>query len=503
MEIRIDRDSAVPVYLQIRTGIRDQILAGQLPEGFRLPPERKLADALGVNRSTILAAYRELKAEGLLDAHVGRGTSVTAQKEEGEAPSAATPLLWRQLFRAGAAREHDPLLRNVLELTERRDVVSLSAGLPAPELFPIDTLAAIVEGVLAAHGPDALLHSPTEGLTSFREALAGLTASRGIRTGTAEVLVTSGSQQGLDLVARTFLDPGDAVVVEEPSYFGALEAFRGAQVRLLGVPCDAEGMRTDLLASLLSRHRPKLIYTLPTFQNPSGAVMSLPRRQQLLGLSVRHQVPILEDDSYSDLRYDGDPLPPLAALDPGEHVLYLSSLSKVLLPGLRLGWLRAPKAVVRQLALAKQAIDLHSSTLGQRLIESFLLEGHFARHVGRLRAEYARRRDALLEALETYAPEGLSWDRPAGGFYVWARTREPIAPARLLAEASRERVAYLPGAACYVSDPAECHLRLNFTFHTPDRLREGVERLARALSAAASEPHPKPPRAGVGTPPIV
>lgn len=503
MEIRIDRASAVPVYQQIRAGIREQILSGRLPDGYRLPPERKLADALGVNRSTVLAAYRELKAEGMLDAHVGRGTTVTGRPEAPEPPASATQLPWRQLFRAGAAREHDPLLRNVLELTERRDVISLSAGLPAPELFPLQTLAAIAEDALSRDGSGALLHSPTEGLTSFREALAQLTTSRGIATGAPEVLVLSGSQQGLDLVARTFLDPGDPVVVEEPSYFGALEAFRSSQARLLGVPCDEEGMRTDLLASLLSRHRPKLIYTLPTFQNPSGAVMSLARRQQLLDLSIRHQVPILEDDSYSDLRYDGEPLPALAALDPGEHVLYLSSLSKVLFPGLRLGWLRAPRPVVRQLALVKQAIDLHSGTLAQRLIERFLREGHFARHVATLRSEYAQRRDALLSSLGAVAPEGFSWERPAGGFYVWVRVPEAISPARLLSEAARERVTYLPGAACYVSEPPEGRLRLNFTFHTPDRLREGVERLARALASAASEPTQKPPRPGVGTPPIV
>lgn len=501
MEIPVDRNSAIPVYLQIRTGIRQLILAGRLADGHRLPPERKLAHTLGVNRSTVLAAYRELKVEGLVDAHVGRGTVVTARGGAEEAASAEAPLPWRQLFRPGTTRDRDPLLRNVLELTERRDVVSLSAGLPAPELFPIPRLAVVMQEVLSEHGADALLHSPTEGLTVFREALAEHTASRGIRATTAEVLVTSGSQQGLDLVARVLLDPGDAVVVEEPSYFGALEAFRAAQVRLLGVPVDRDGMRTDVLEKLLARHRPKLIYTLPTFQNPSGAVLSLPRRLHLLELSARHQVPVLEDDSYSDLRYGSEPVPPLAALDPGEHVLYLSSLSKVLFPGLRLGWLKAPRAVVRQLALAKQAVDLHSSTLGQRLVDRFLRDGDYARHVAASRAEYARRRDAMLEALAELAPDGLSWARPEGGFYVWCRYPDAVSPARLLAEAARERVSYLPGAACYVEEPGENHLRLNFTFLSPERIREGVSRLVSALASARAD---SPSRnRGVGTPPIV
>ncbi len=513
MELRLDKASAVPVYLQIRDAIREQILSGRLAGGEKLLPERKLASALRINRSTVLAAYRELKDEGLVEARVGSGTVVKAPppRPGGPGPFPAAPLPWRSLFGSSAAREHDPLLRDLLELTERRDVLSLAAGLPAPELLPIDTFSRIAVEVLAEHGAEALLHSPTEGLTPFRESLAALTASRGIPCTAAEVLVTSGSQQGLDLAARVFLDPGDAVVVEEPTYFGALEAFRTAQVRLLGVPVDGDGMRTDLLEALLERHRPKLIYTLPTFQNPSGAVMSLARRRHLLELAARHGVPVLEDDSYSDLRYDGEPLPALAALDAadaggtgdsGARVLYLSSLSKVLVPGFRLGWLRAPEPVVRQLALAKQAIDLHSGTLGQLLVDRFLRDGLFAPHAALLRREYARRRAAILGALSELAPGRLSFVRPAGGYYVWARAGVGVLEGRLLAEAAREGVAFLPGAACHVHPPAETFLRLNFTHQTPERIREGVGRLARALAAAEAEGPPKR-RDGAGTPPIV
>ena len=502
MDIRIDRESGVPVYMQIRSGIRDLILSGRLPDGFRLPPERQLAAALGVNRTTILSAYRELKADGLVDAHVGRGTEVVSKQAVRSSVEPAGPLPWRQLARDGGVREPDPLVRDVLALTERHDVISLQAGLPAAELLPLDDLRRVQEEILVRKGPEALLHSPTEGVTAFREAICRHMVPRGIRSSPEEVLVTSGSQQGLDLVARTLLSPGDVVVVEEPSYFGALEAFRSARVRLLGVPADGDGMRTDLLEALLARQRPRLVYTLPTFQNPSGSVLSLERRRHLLELAWRHQVPVLEDDTYSDLRYEGSALPSLKALDPFGHVIHLSSFSKVLFPGLRLGWIAAPRPLVRQLALVKQTVDLHSGTLGQWIVEGFLSSGLFAAHLERTRAAYRRRRDVLLEALAAEAVAGLAWNRPEGGFYVWCRLPGDVHPGALLAHAASERVAYLPGAASYVEDPPGSSIRLNFTFAPEDDLREGARRLGRALRAAQAEPVPSR-RAVVATPPIV
>ena len=502
MDIRIDRESAVPVYMQIRGGIRELILSGRLPDGFRLPPERQLATALGVNRTTVLSAYRELKADGLLEAHVGRGTEVVSQKTGKSAVEPAGPLPWRQLARDGSVREPDPLVRDVLALTERHDVISLAAGLPAAELLPLDDLRRVQEEILVRKGPEALLHSPTEGVTAFREAICRHMVPRGIRSSPEEVLVTSGSQQGLDLVARTLLSPGDVVVVEEPSYFGALEVFRSARVRLLGVPTDADGMRTDVLEALLARQRPRLIYTLPTFQNPSGCVLSLPRRRHLLELAWRHQVPILEDDPYSDLRYEGEALPSLKALDPYGHVIHLSSFSKVLFPGLRLGWIAAPRPLVRQLALVKQTVDLHSGTLGQWIVEGFLSGGLFAKHLETTRAAYRRRRDVLLAALEEEAPAGFTWNRPEGGFYVWCRLPEDVPPTRLLAQAAAERVAYLPGGASFVEEPPVNSIRLNFTFAPEEQLREGVRRLGRALRATQAEPR-RGNHTVVGTPPIV
>lgn len=502
VDIRIDRESAVPIYMQISTGIKELILTGKLPEGFRLPPERRLAEALGVNRSTVLSAYRELKADALVDSHVGRGTSVLPRSHAAAVSASVQPLAWRQLVREGATEVQDPLLRDLLALAERSDVITLSVGLPAAEMLPLAVLRKVQADVLQDVGAPMLLHSPTEGLTHFREALCQLVIARGIQCSPAEVLVTSGSQQGLDLAARVFVAPGDEVVVEEPTFFGALQVFRRAQARLLSVPIDRDGMRTDVLEALLERHRPKLIYTLPTFQNPSGTVMSLERRLHLLALAYRFQVPVLEDDPYYELRYEGESVPPLKALDEHGYVIYLSSFSKVLFPGLRIGWLAAPRPAARQLALVKQAVDLHSSTAGQYLLERFLRDGHYARHVKAVRPEYARRRDIMHESLTAEAPSGVTWTKPQGGFYFWCRFPDGIRQSQLLGKAAELRVSYLPGDACVAGEPGANHFRLNFTFAPPDLIRDGVARLMEALRVMARRPQGGKPE-GEATPPIV
>jgi len=501
VEIAIDRSSRAPIYLQIQSRIRQMVLSGALPPGFRLPPERRLAEQLGVNRSTVLAAYRELRAEGLVDAHVGRGTVVLAQRY-GTAPvEPRGGLPWRELLRHDGLAQ-DPLVRNLLDLPERADTVSFAAGLPAPELVPMSLLRRLLAETLEAAGANAMLHSPTEGLTSLREALAGLMRRRGIECSPAEVLVVSGSQQGIDLVARVLLEPGDVVVVEQPSFFGALQAFRCAQARLVGVPVDEEGMRTDLLEAVLQRYRPKLIYTLPSFQNPSSTVLVPARRQRVLELAYEYRIPILEDDPYSEIAYDGAPPIPLRALDRNGHALYLSTFSKVLLPGLRVGWITAPPPLLRQLALAKQIVDLHSSTPGQYLLDRFLREGHHAPHVARVTEAYRARRDAVDRALRVAEIPGLTWRRPAGGFYFWCRLPEGANDARLLARAAEAGATFLPGRACFVDDPGASFARLNFTFPPAERIGDGIGRFAAAVRSVLEEPD-REARLAAGTRPIV
>jgi len=499
VEISIDRDSSEPIFRQVVREIQGLIRSGSLPEGFRLPPERRLADALGVNRSTIFNAYRELKALGLVDAHVGRGTAVL--KAPAPIPK-AIGVPWRQLFRESVARSHDPIIADLLALTEREDVISFSIGLPAPELLPLDTLGEYTAELIREVGAPLLLHCPTEGHSPLRETLAQWVAARGIRARASDVLVVSGSQQGLDLVARIFIDPGDVVVVEEPTYIGALQSFRVAGAKIIGIPVDEDGMRTDILASILERERPKLIYTLPTYQNPSGAVMSVERRRHLLELALRWHVPILEDDPYSELRYEGEPLPSLKALDENDLVLYQSTFSKALFPGLRIGYLVVPPVVLRQLTLAKQGADLHSNSFSQYLLERFVRDGHFTTHIEKTKTAYRRRRDRMAAALLRDPSIGLEFAVPKGGFYIWCRLPDGVEQSALLANAAARGVVFLPGRACYPREPTENCLRLNFSHASEENIDVGIERFLESVREARVWGRMKGPN-GVATSPVV
>ena len=480
MLVQLDRSSPVPLYLQISNQIRELILTGALLEGSRLPPQRELASALDVNRTTVVNAYQELAADGLVDATIGRGTTVRATVRPAS-PVPPSPLPWAEVFSLRTRATGDPLIRDMMALCAQEDVISFAAGVPAPDLYPLDEFRAVVDEVLARDGRTLLQHCPTEGYFPLREWLAERMAERGARVSARNVLVLTGSQQGLDLVARLLLDPGDVVIAESPSYLGVLQVFQAAGVRLLTVPLDEQGMRVDLLEQILARSRPKLIYTLPTFQNPTGVTLNLERRYQLLALAQRYQVPILEDDPYGELRYEGTLVPTLKALDRYGHVLYLSTFSKILFPGLRLGWLVAPEQVIERLALIKQLTDLHTNTLGQWSLAEFCRRGLLEEHLARLREVYPRRRDVICAALERYCPPGMTWNRPAGGFYLWCHLPAGLHARELLTEAARRQVAFIVGDACHVDGGGQEWIRLNFTYHTEGLIVEGVRRLGQAM----------------------
>ena len=480
MLVQLDRSSPVPLYLQISNQIRELILTGALPEGTRLPPQRELALELEVNRTTVVNAYQELAADGLVDATIGRGTVVRTLSRS-TSPVTPSPLPWTEVFSLRTRFAYDPLIRDMMTLCAQKNVISFAAGVPAPDLYPLDEFRAVVDEVLAKHGRVLLQHCPTEGYPPLREWLAERMVERGARVSPRNILVLTGSQQGLDLVARLLLDPGDIVIAESPSYLGVLQVFQAAGVRLLTVPLDEQGMQVDVLEQILVRSRPKLIYTLPTFQNPTGVTLSLERRYQLLALAQRYQVPILEDDPYGELRYEGTPVPPLKALDRYGHVLYLSTFSKMLFPGLRLGWLVAPEQVVGRLTMIKQFTDLHTNTLGQWALTEFCRRGLLDRHLESLREVYPRRRDVMGAALERYCPPGTTWNRPEGGFYLWCHLPEGLQARELLSEAARRQVVFIVGEACHVDGGGQEWMRLNFTYHPEDLITEGVRRLGQAM----------------------
>jgi DNA-binding transcriptional MocR family regulator len=493
MMLRLDRDSRTPLYLQIRNQLREMILDGTLSEGSRLLPERKMAAALGVNRGTVVNAYRELAADGLVEAHVGRGTTVcrlpVSEVSGSEvAPSHPfdyaqdKPLVWNEYFVPRLEGGRDPLLRDLMALLTRSDTISFAAGIPAPELYPLDDFRQTMTHVLNTVGQALLQPCPVEGYYPLRQTIARRMADRGAALRAENILIVTGSQQGLDLVARAFLRAGDEVIVEAPSYLGALQIFGAAGARLLGVPLDEEGMRLDVLENILVRYRPKLIYTLPTFQNPSGCTMAPRRRLRLLELARRHRVPIVEDDPYGELYYTDQPPAPLLALDQDEYVIYLSTFSKILFPGLRLGWVAAPRPVIERLSQIKQLADLHCSTLIQGAAHEFCGRGALDKHLDRVRDLYRQRRDAMLTALTRHSPAGLEWDEPQGGFNLWCRLPLGLKARQLMTEAARHSVALVPGEVFYPDGGGQEEMRLNFSCPPVTLIEEGVQRLGAAMT---------------------
>jgi 2-aminoadipate transaminase len=373
-------------------------------------------------------------------------------------------------------------VREILALTERAEVISFAGGLPAAELFDVPALRAAFAAALAPGCAErALQYSTTEGHLPLREALAERMRGRGLTTSPDDVLVTTGSQQALGLAASALLDPGDVVLVEDPSYLAALQSFALAGAVLVPVPAGADGPDPNALEALVRRHRPKLLYVVPTFQNPTGRTIGLEGRRSLAALAGELGLWLLEDDPYGELRYDGEALPSLASL-PGaqDRTIAISSLSKVLAPGLRIGWLRAPASLRRALTVAKQAGDLHTSTVDQMAAATVLAAGGMDAHVDRLRAVYRERRDALLAGLPAALPAGSSWSEPAGGMFVWARLPDGHDATAALREALRHGVAFVPGAPFYAGAPDPATLRLSFTTHGPGEIAEGLRRLARA-----------------------
>lgn len=482
MQIKIDKASQTPVYYQIRNQIRAMIFSGILAPGSLLPPERKLADSLGLNRSTVLAAYRELKADGLVDSHVGKGTVVlSVMNEVTESHSEYEAPLYRQFFSSLSERASDPFLKELLEIANREDVISFSAGISAIETDPVEAFRGMEEELMRQPGHLALKHTPTEGFWSLREQICCLMQKRGVLCHPEEIMVLSGSQQGIEIAARVFVDPGDVVIVEEPSFFSALQIFSTAGARIIGVPVDEHGMRMDVLEQTLSRHKPKLIYTMPTYQNPSGLSMSMDRRKKLLELAYRKKVLILEDDPYGEIIYEGVKKPTLKEMDPYGHVIYLSTFSKILFPGIRIGFMAAPRPVIHQFAMFKQLQDLHANSISQWIVERFLKSGRYDEHVQRLCREYREKRDIMIEALMASPVSGLEFIKPTGGFYLWCRLPEGVPNMMLLNTAAEMGVSYVPGTAFYLGGRGGHYMRLNFTFPSIEAIPIGIARLKSAI----------------------
>jgi len=391
------------------------------------------------------------------------------------------------LFAARTKVMKSSAMRDLMALTDRDEVISLAGGLPDTSTFPPDTYAALMTSIAQESCAKALQYGPTEGFAVATSCIAEVMAAEGMTVDEDELLVTTGGQQVIDLVCKTLLDPGDVVIAEAPTYPGAVPTLCSYEAEVVQIPLDADGMRIDELEEALDRleregRRPKFIYTIPTFQNPGGVTMSLPRRQRLVRIAHERELLVLEDNPYGLLRYEGDPLPPLYALDGGEFVIYLGTFSKILSPGIRLGWAAAPRPVLGKMNLGKQAADLCSSSMTQLFVAAYFERGDWRGYVNSLLELYRRRRDAMLDALAEHFPREAAWTRPAGGLFIWATLPDYIDTTDLLARALREDVAFVPGRAAYLDGRGGSSMRLNFSGVDEQQIREGVRRIGAVVA---------------------
>src|SRR3954454_13136400 len=378
-------------------------------------------------------------------------------------------------------------MRDLMAITERPEVISLAGGLPDTSTFPAERLAAVPSHVAAENSAKALQYAPTEGMRAVAECIAQVMAEEDTEVDPADVLVTTGGQQVIDLVCKTLIDPGDVIVAEAPTYPGAVPAFSAYQADVVQIAMDADGMRVDELEATLERleregRRPKFIYTVPNFQNPAGVTMSLPRRRRLVEVANERELLVLEDTPYGLLRFEGEPLPTLRSLDAGRFVVYLGTFSKILSPGIRLGWAAAPAAVYEKLNLGKAASDLCPSSFSQAFVSAYFRHARWQDYLGSLRELYRRRRDTMLDALADYFPPESEWTRPLGGLFIWATLPEYIDTTDLLARALEHNVAFVPGRAAYLDGRGGSSMRLNFSGVSEEDIREGVRRIGKVVS---------------------
>lgn len=406
---------------------------------------------------------------------------------------------WEQRYAQRTQRMASSAIRELLKLTEKPDIISFAGGLPAPEVFPVQEVEEACQRVLREEGARALQYSTTEGHLPLREMIARHTSRYGIDVLPENILITSGSQQALDLLGKIFINPGDRVLVESPTYLGALQAWNAYGAEYVAVPSDEHGMLTESLEDAL-RTGPKFIYVLPNFQNPTGVTLTLERRRQLVEIADRYGVPIVEDDPYGQLRFEGDHLPSVVVLD-GQYqdnhdtcyrgnVIYLSTFSKTLAPGLRMAWVIAPPDVTRKIVQAKQGTDLHTSTFNQMVAYEVARGGFLDRHVRLIREVYQERRDIMLETMEKTFPAEVSWTRPEGGLFLWGILPEWLDAASVLAQAIEHKVAFVPGAPFHATGGGHNTMRINFSNASPEAIREGITRLGEVLSELIGARHP-------------
>lgn len=474
-----DRLSTQPLYQQIANDLERRISYGEFPPGVLLPSERKLAEQLGVNRSTVILAYAELRALGIIESRTGSGTRVSKYKW-GATPK-HTPN-WHRYVEGGNFLPNLPFLRRIREaLQQDRHLIDFASGELASDLSPAEEIDMLMK---ENQYTEYLGYDNPQGYVPLRKSLvAYLSQYRNIQTTDSSILITSGSQQSLYLITQCLLAPGDAVAIEDPSYCYSLPMFQSAGLRLFRLPVDHRGVRHEDIHSLYKKHRIKMVFVNPNFQNPTGAVLDVERRNELLRITGELGLPIVEDDPFSLTAYDGAARPPLKSIDPMGSVIYIGSLSKIAASGLRVGWMVAPHSVVERLADARQQMDFGLSVVPQKVAAQFLDSQYFQPHLDRLRMQLLYKRDLLIEALRKELPGLVSFTIPQGGLHLWCKILPEVNDHKLLEEAIRHGMIFAPGSI-YGSDSG--YVRFTFGRSKADEIGPGISKFAAALRSVLS-----------------
>ncbi len=393
------------------------------------------------------------------------------------------PIQWQ--FSERAQQLQSSFIREILKITQRPEIISFAGGLPSPATFPVERMKEAYDRVLSNAGKVALQYGPTDGYGPLKEWIANSLSTEGTKILPEQILMVSGSQQALDLIGKVLIDEGSRVLVETPSYLGALQAFSVYRPEFGSVTTDDRGLVPASIEPVagVANNRARLLYSLPNFQNPTGRTLSIERRRELVETCARLGLPLIEDDPYGALSYKGEPMPKMVAMNP-DGVIYMGSFSKVLTPGIRLGYVCAPLPLVRRLELAKQAADLHTAQLTQMVVHDVVKDGFLDQHIPTIRTLYGNQCQAMLDAMDEHFPAGVSWTRPEGGMFIWVTLPKHVDAMKLLDQAIAARVAFVPGAPFYANDPETNTLRLSFVTVPPERIREGIAILGKLIAAA-------------------
>ncbi len=471
IEWKPDKTLSVPLYQQIVNYIKKKIANGEWPVGYRLPPQRELAKMFGVNRSTVITALDELMADGLIQGETGKGTRVV---NNSWSLLSSTALDWQHYVEAGMYRPNLPTIQQINQAEADRNILRLSTGELSPDLFPKKEMGRIISRV--AGSIDELGYEEPKGYFPLRQEISRYVKQFGIEASPSSILIVSGALQALQLISVGLLQRGSTVFLEKPSYLFSLPIFQSAGIQLFGLPVDEQGIQTDLISMYNKKHHRSILYTIPSFHNPTGLVMSQARRQRLYQICEAEQLPVIEDDVYRELWFDTPPPSPIKSMDKNGLVLYLGSMSKTLSPGLRIGWVIGPESVINRLFDIKMQTDYGTSSLSQRVAMEWFSTGLYEEHLQHVRHQLKKRRDVAIEAMESFFTDIAEWSVPQGGFYIWAKILPKISMKKLFSRALSEGILINPGYVYQQKD--DRYIRISYSYASLSALRAGIERLA-------------------------